>query len=245
MEHHPSALAVLLTNLLHLTRHGWAHFAPGTEFSVLERYDHLLVSVLAAILVLSFAFAVKRRLALVPGPLQQAAEALVGIAIGEAKAKIGHGFEKHVPLIGTLGLFILVNNLLGMVPGLGTGNANWNVPLAMAMLVFLYYNIMGMASQGFTHYWGHFMGPSLLVAPLLFPLEVLGLFIRIFSHSMRLFMNLGLEHLIGGVFFAIFPLFLPVPMMFLGLLVCLIQAYVFIVLTSLYIGGAVAVAEHH
>ena len=248
MEHHPSGFAIWLTKLLGLPQHSWPHFAPGMHFSILERYDHLLVSILAALIVLAFSLAVKKRLALVPGPLQQAAETLVGIAIGEAKAKIGHGYEKYVPLIGTLGLFILVNNLLGMVPGLGTGTANWNIPLGMAIMVFLFYNFMGTKTQGFTHYWAHFGGPMpwyTFIWVLLFPLEVTGLFIRIFSHSMRLFMNLGLEHLISGVFFMIMPFLLPVPMMFLGLLVCCIQAYVFIVLTSVYIGLAVAETEHH
>jgi F-type H+-transporting ATPase subunit a len=102
-----------------------------------------------------------------------------------------------------------------------------------------------MKAQGVGHYIAHFAGPSIFVAPLLFPLEIMGLFIRIFSHSLRLFVNMGLEHIIGGVFFGIFPLIVPVPMMFMGLLVCCIQCYVFIVLTTVYLGGAVAVAEHH
>lgn len=243
MEHHASPLATLLTQLLGLKQHLWPSF--GTHpMSVLERYDHLLMSALAALIVLVFAFAVRRRMSLVPGGLQQIMEGLVGIVLGEAKSKLGHSYQKHVPFIGALTLFILVNNLIGLIPGIGTGNSNWNVPLGMAIIVFFYYNIAGLKAQG-GHYVAHFFGPVWWLMPLIGPLEIMGLFIRIFSHSLRLFVNMGLEHIIGGVFFAIFPFLVPVPMMFMGLLVCLIQCYVFVVLTTVYLGGAVAVAEHH
>jgi F-type H+-transporting ATPase subunit a len=239
MDHHPSFLATLLTDLLHLPRKAWGAFAHGQGLSVLERYDHLFAAVLAATVSVVLVLIVRRRLKKVPDPLQQTMEAAVSFVRGLVGENVEHHPEKYVPLVGTLGIFILLNNLFGLAP-LPSATGNWNVTLACALVVFFYYNWHGMRVQGFFKYWGHFMGPLWWLAPLLFPLEILGLFSRILSHSLRLFGNIAGEHVVAGIFFAMLPILLPLPFMVLGFFFGMIQTFVFIMLATIYISGAVS-----
>jgi F-type H+-transporting ATPase subunit a len=239
MEHHASYLATLLTNLLNLVRVADPAFAHGQPLSILERYDHLFASVLAALVTIIIVFLVRRRMAKVPGPFQQVMEYAISFVRGLVSDNVEHHPEKYVPLVGTLGIFVLLNNIFGLAP-LPSATGNWNVTLGCALVVFCYYNWHGMKEQGFFNYWGHFMGPVWWLAPLMFPLELLGLISRILSHSLRLFGNIAGEHLVASIFFGIMPLLLPVPMMFLGIFFGMIQAFVFIMLATIYISGAVA-----
>lgn len=240
MEHHASFLAVLLTNLLGLARHPWPGFAHGNPLSVLERYDHLLISTLAALVTVLLVLVVRAKLVRIPGPLQQTMEFLVNFVRTLVADNVAHHPERYVPLIGTLGVFVLLNNLFGLVPGLGSGTANYNVTLGCALVVFLYYNFHGMREHGVLKYLGHFAGPVWFLWILMWPLEVLGLFSRILSHSLRLFGNIAGEHVVSGIFFALAPLVVPVPLMLMGLFFGLIQTFVFIMLATIYVSGAVA-----
>jgi len=240
MEHHASFLAVLLTNLLGLARHPWGGFAHGQALSVLERYDHLLISVLAALVTVLLVLLVRARLVRVPGPLQQTMEYLVGFVRTLVSDNVAHHPDRYVPLIGTLGVFVLLNNLFGLIPGLGSGTANYNVTLGCALVVFLYYNFHGMREHGVGKYLGHFAGPVWFLWILMWPLEILGLFSRILSHSLRLFGNIAGEHVVTGIFFGLAPLVVPVPLAFMGLFFGLIQTFVFIMLATIYVSGAVA-----
>jgi F-type H+-transporting ATPase subunit a len=240
MEHHASFLAVLLTNLLGLGRHPWLNFAHGEPLSILERYDHLLISALAALVTVILVALVRARMVRIPGPLQQTMEYLVGFVRTLVADNVAHHSERYVPLIGTLGVFVLLNNLFGLIPGLGSGTANYNVTLGCALVVFLYYNFHGMREHGVLKYLGHFAGPVWFLWILMWPLEVLGLFSRILSHSLRLFGNIAGEHVVSGIFFALAPLVVPVPLMVMGLFFGLIQTFVFIMLATIYVSGAVA-----
>jgi F-type H+-transporting ATPase subunit a len=240
MEHHASFLAVLLTNLLGLARHPWLNFAHGEPLSILERYDHLLISALAALVTVILVTLVRARMVRIPGPLQQTMEYLVGFVRTLVADNVAHHSERYVPLIGTLGVFVLLNNLFGLIPGLGSGTANYNVTLGCALVVFLYYNFHGMREHGVLKYLGHFAGPVWFLWILMWPLEVLGLFSRILSHSLRLFGNIAGEHVVSGIFFALAPLVVPVPLMVMGLFFGLIQTFVFIMLATIYVSGAVA-----
>ncbi|BDU78858.1 F0F1 ATP synthase subunit A [Mesoterricola sediminis] len=240
MEHHASFLAVLLTNLLGLSRHPWGSFAHGAPLSVLERFDHLLISALAALVTVLLVVLVRARLVRIPGPLQQTMEYLVGFVRTLVADNVAHHPDRYVPLIGTLGVFVLLNNLFGLIPGLGSGTANYNVTLGCALVVFLYYNFHGMREHGVLKYLGHFAGPVWFLWILMWPLEVLGLFSRILSHSLRLFGNIAGEHVVSGIFFALAPLVVPVPLMIMGLFFGLIQTFVFIMLATIYVSGAVA-----
>ena len=240
MEHHASLLAKWLTQLLGLAQHPWPGFAHGMPLSVLERYDHLLNAALAALVTMVITTLVRRRLARIPGPLQQVFEGVVGGLQEMINDNIAHHGDRYLPFIGTMALFVFFNNLFGLLPALSPGTSNWNVTLGAALVVFGYYNFHGMKEQGFLKYWAHFAGPIWWLAPLLFPLEILGLLSRILSHSLRLFGNIAGEHLVAGIFFGLMPLLLPVPMMFLGLFFGLIQTFVFTMLATIYLSGAVS-----
>jgi F-type H+-transporting ATPase subunit a len=239
MEHHASFLAKWLTHLLGLQQRMWPGFGHG-PMSVIERYDHLFNATLAALITLVACFLVSRKLARIPGPLQQTFEAIVGGVQGMIDDNIHHHGEKYLPLIGTLTLFVFLNNFFGLVPGLTPATSNWNVTLGCALVVFFYYNFHGMKEQGVGKYWAHFAGPVLFLAPLMFPLEILGLLSRILSHSLRLFGNLAGEHIVAGIFFGMMPLLLPVPLMVMGLFFGLIQTFVFVMLATIYLSGAVS-----
>ena len=240
MEHHASFLAYWLTNLLGLTRHAWGGFAHGESLSVLERYDYLLISVLAALVTAILVLLVRSKMMRIPGPLQQTMEYLVSFVRTLVADNVAHHPDHYVPLIGTLGVFVLLNNLFGLIPGLGSGTANYNVTLGCALVVFLYYNFHGMREHGTLKYLGHFAGPVWFLWILMWPLEILGLFSRILSHSLRLFGNIAGEHVVSGIFFALAPLVVPVPLMIMGLFFGLIQTFVFIMLATIYVSGAVA-----
>ena len=240
MEHHASYLATFLTNLLHLSRHSWGTFAHGQALSILERYDHLFAAVLATLVIMAMVLATRIKLSRIPGPFQQTMEFLVGFVRNLVADNVAHHPERYVPLIGTLGLFILLNNLFGLAPGLPSGTGNWNVTLGCALVVFFYYNFHGMKSQGFLRYLGHFAGPVWFLWWLMWPLEVLGLLSRILSHSLRLFGNIAGEHVVSLIFFTLVPLLVPVPLMVMGLFFGMIQAFVFIMLATIYVSGAVA-----
>ena len=241
MEHHASYLAALLTEWLGLERVVWdnGNFAHGQALSFLERYDHLFAAVLAALFTMLLVFLVRAKMAKVPGPYQQVMEFAVTFVRDLVGENVGHHPEKYVPLVGTLGFFILLNNLFGLAP-MPSATGNWNVTLGCALVVFCYYNWHGMREHGFFKYWGHFLGPVWWLAPLIFPLEILGLLSLILSHSLRLFGNIAGEHVVAGIFFGMIPIFLPVPLMVMGLFFGAIQTFVFIMLSAIYISGAVA-----
>lgn len=240
MEHHASALSVLLTWLLHLPQHSDPNFAHGAPLSLLERYDHLFAAVLAALVTMLIVWLVRRKMAVIPGPLQQVMEYAVTFLREMLSDNIAHHSERYLPLVGTIGLFVLLNNLFGLVPGMPSGTGNWNVTLGCALVVFGYYNFHGMRVHGVGKYLGHFAGPVWFLWILMWPLEVLGLFSRILSHSLRLFGNIAGEHVVTLIFFGLMPFLLPVPMMLMGLFFGLIQTFVFVMLTVIYISGAVA-----
>ena len=240
MEHHASYLAQFITWLFGLQRHVWPGFAHGQPLSVLERYDHLFAGLMAALVVVAVVAYSRRRMERVPGPWQQTMEYLVSFVRGMVSDNIAHHPEKYVPMVGTLGFFILLNNLFGLTPGMPSGTGNWNVTLGCALVVFFYYNFHGMREQGVLKYWGHFAGPIWWLAPLMFPLEILGLLSRILSHSLRLFGNIAGEHVVSLIFFSLVSLLVPIPLMFMGLFFGLIQTFVFIMLATIYISGAVA-----
>ena len=240
MEHHASALSMFLTWLLNLPRNAEPGFAHGAHLSLLERYDHLFAAVLAALVTMIIVGLVRRKLAVIPGPLQQVMEYAVTFLREMLSDNIAHHSERYLPLVGTIGLFVLLNNLFGLVPGMPSGTGNWNVTLGCALVVFGYYNFHGMREQGVGKYLGHFAGPVWFLWILMWPLEILGLFSRILSHSLRLFGNIAGEHVVSAIFFGLMPFLLPVPMMLMGLFFGLIQAFVFVMLTVIYISGAVA-----
>jgi F-type H+-transporting ATPase subunit a len=141
-------------------------------------------------------------------------------------------------------VFIFISNIFGLLYFLQPPTANTNTTFALSITAFLYYNFQGIKAQGVVHYIKHFMGPIPWLAPLMFPIELIGHFARILSLGMRLFGNILGEHTATGIFVGMFPLLLPWPMMGLGIFGSFLQTFVFIMLTMVYLGGAVAAEEH-
>ena len=147
-------------------------------------------------------------------------------------------------IIGGFASFIFVSNLFGLFFFLQPPTGNPNTTFGLGLTAFLYYNWQGIKTQGVGHYIKHFMGPMPLLAPLMFPIELIGHFARILSLGMRLFGNIFGEHTATGIFMGMLPFVLPWPMMGLGIFGAFLQTFVFIMLTMVYISGATAAEEH-
>ena len=169
------------------------------------------------------------------------AESVFGMvegAMGEKNAK------KFFPLIGALWMFILFGNLIGLIPGFVTPNDTLKTNVGLAVMVFLLTHYYGIKEHGFFAYFKHFMGPSIALAPLIFPIELISHLARPLSLSVRLLGNMMADHKVVMSFFTLVPILVPLPFMLLGLLVCLIQALVFCTLTMVYISMAIEHEEH-
>ena len=141
-------------------------------------------------------------------------------------------------IMGSLIIFILFNNLSGLVPGFAPATSNYNTTLALALTVFFLYQFYGFKVHGFK-YLKHFTGPFLWLAPLMIPIEIIGHLARPMSLSLRLFGNMMGDHLVLAIFFMLAPLIVPLPIMFLGIFVSVVQTLVFVLLTMAYFSGAI------
>ncbi|MGH9516853.1 MAG: F0F1 ATP synthase subunit A [Terriglobales bacterium] len=177
-----------------------------------------------------------------PGGLQHMFEGINGFIEGQSRDVIGHHSERFTPFLATLGLFILIANLFGVVPGLESPTASPVVPLGCAICAFIYYQFQGFKTSGIG-YLKHFLGPMWWLSPLMLPLEIISHLARLMSLSIRLYANMFAGDMVTLVFFSLIPL--AVPVLFLGLHigVALLQAYIFVLLTTVYLAGAVA-TEH-
>ena len=179
-----------------------------------------------------------------PGKLQQVLEVVIEFVGSQLEEIVGHGGRRFLNIIGTLGVFILFSNMLGLVPGMAAPTSNINVPAGCAIIVFLYYNIQGIRQQGLRKYLKHFMGPVWWLAPLMIPIEIISHIARPFSLTVRLFANIFAEELLIVVFFGLVPFLLPLPFMAYAIFGGILQAFIFITLTMVYLGRAVATEEH-
>jgi F-type H+-transporting ATPase subunit a len=161
---------------------------------------------------------------------------------------VGDKADRHVGIVGTLGLFILTGNYMGLVPGLMAPTTNINVTLGCALTTWVYYHLQGVKEQGLVAYLKHFAAPPgapLFIAPIVLPIEIISHLSRVLSLSLRLFGNIFGEELVILILFSIVPLIVPLPMMFLGLVTGGLQAFIFVMLSTIYLGGAVAAGHDH
>ena len=162
---------------------------------------------------------------------------LMASVMGEKDAR------RFLPLIGTLFFFILFSNLLGLIPGFLTATDTLKTNLALALLVFVLTHVYGVREHGLK-YFKHFLGPVWWMAPLMLPIELISHLARPVSLSMRLLGNIAADHAVVLAFFALIPLLVPVPFLVMGVFVSVVQAVVFSLLATVYIGTAVAHEEH-
>jgi F-type H+-transporting ATPase subunit a len=201
--------------------------------------------ILTAIIVLAIAKAATSSLQIVPKGAQNVAELyLDGVVdmgrdvIGEEKAR------QYLPLVATIGLFVLVANVIGIIPGFESPTSNINVTLALALIVFVYYNYEGIRKNGVVKYFAHFMGPEKLLAPLMFPIEIVSHLSRIISLSFRLFGNIKGDDLFLAVILMLAPVVAPLAPYALLTFSALLQAFIFMILTYVYLAGAVLIDDH-
>ncbi|HEY0158371.1 MAG TPA: F0F1 ATP synthase subunit A [Thermoanaerobaculia bacterium] len=179
-----------------------------------------------------------------PSGVQQFLEMIVGGLKGLLTDIVGPHSERFLYIVGAFGVFIFVSNIFGLFFFLQPPTGNVNTTFALGLTAFLYYNYHGIKTQGLGHYLAHFAGPIWWLAPLMFPIELIGHFARILSLGMRLFGNIFGEHTATGIFMGMLPFIVPWPMMGLGIFGSFLQTFVFLLLTMVYIGGAVATEEH-
>ena len=207
--------------------------------------DHIVLALVVAVLLIGSAIWLRSRLSVdQPGGVQHFVEVILESLSGLMKEVIGKGSERYRPLIFALAIYIFIGNIIGQIPGFISPTSNLNITASCAICVFIYYNYQGIRKHGFIRYFKHFAGPVWWLAWLLFPVEIVSHLARPFSLSMRLFGNIFAEELIiGSLNTYIFPFLVSLPVMFLGLFASTIQAFIFVLLTSVYISGAVEEAH--
>lgn len=210
----------------------------------LEHYPHVTYTWVIIIFLATVSFLISRGLKLVPeGGGQNFFEMAVEGIANFMDENMGHGGRRFLPLIGTIVFFILTSNIMGLIPGFISPTANVNTNAAMAIVVFLTYHYIGVTRHGIVKYIKSFTGPIWWLAPLIFPLEIITHLARPLTLTLRLFGNIRGEDLVLIILASLFPLFLPVPMMFLAVFTSIIQSIIFSLLSMFYIAGALE--EHH
>ncbi len=219
--------------------------------------QHVFGALLVCVVVLLVALSARRGIKAAPdgGVVPEAKVTLRGLVelgletlYGQMRNIIGADAKRYFPVISTLALFILFSNLLGLVPGFSPPTNNWNTTFGCGIFVFLYYNWHGLRTNGIGHiahmanptgqWWGWFM------APLMFPIELVSHIARPCSLGIRLAANMVGDHAVLAAFLGLVPVLVPLPFLALGLMVCVVQTFVFVLLTMIYIGLATAEAHH-
>jgi F-type H+-transporting ATPase subunit a len=233
----------LVTSLLHAI--GIQSKYPATPIT-----NPVAMEILVVLLLTVFFVAVRMRLSVEkPGALQHTMEGIYGFVNNLAQETIGHHSAKFVPYLVALALFILICNLIGLVPGLESPTAVPVVPLGCAILTWVYYHFHGVRANGPIGYLKHFIGPQdkdmpwvvrLLLPFLLFPIEIFSHAARMMSLTIRLFANMFAGEMVTLVFFSLLPLGVPIIFEGLHIGVSFIQTYIFVLLACVYLGEATA-----
>lgn len=211
------------------------------------------MEVLVVVLLFLFFAALRASLSVEnPGTLQHVFESMHEFIDDQGHEIIGHHHEPYTAFVATIFIFVLVCNLLGLIPGLESPTATPTVPLGIAICAFFYYHVQGLKRQGLGHYILHFFGPFdssmswFIRAPLsilMFPIEIVSHLARVMSLTIRLYANMFAGDMVTLVFFSLVPAVIPVALLGLHIFVSLLQAYIFALLTLVYLAGAVA-QEH-
>ncbi|AXX91367.1 F0F1 ATP synthase subunit A [Malaciobacter molluscorum LMG 25693] len=210
----------------------------GQEWIILSHY----ILVIAVIFLV--ARAATRKMQLVPTGSQNVMEAYIGGVVAMGTDTMGEeNARRYMPLIASLGLVIFVSNMLGIVPGFESPTANINFTLSLALIVFVYYNYLGIKKNGIGSYFKHFMGPMPILAPLMFPIEIISHLSRIISLSFRLFGSIKGDDMFTMVLLMLVPWIVPISGFFMLTAFGFLQAFIFMILTYVYIAGSIMM-EH-
>jgi len=234
MEHHPFT---------------WLHSVGHLDGA----WEHIGASVLVALIILAFALVVRGSLsnteaALVPDEGitgRSVAEAFVEAIMGIARSAIPEHSERYVPLLATFFVFILLCNVLGLVPGFAPPTSTFNITFALGCVAFGAYHAYGVRAQGLGSYLKHFLGPVVFIAPLMLVIEIFSHVFRPVSLGVRLYANMFADHTVIEIFTDLTRVVIPVAFYALGFFVCLVQSFVFTMLAAIYISGAVTHGHDH
>jgi F-type H+-transporting ATPase subunit a len=205
--------------------------------------DFMVMQILVAILMVAILLAVRSSLSVdKPGKLQHVFELIHSFITETSHEQVGHDGHKHVLLFETLFIFLLLANLIGLIPGFMSPTQAIYVPLGCALVAFLYYNYVGLRKDA-GGYLKHFLGPIPVLAPLMIPIEIISHIARPLSLTIRLFANMYAGEQVTLVFLSLTYLVAPVIFMGLHVFVSVLQAYIFVLMTMIYVAGAVA--EEH
>ena len=227
------------------------HFEWLQLFSFIEdKHLHIANLLLICLILLGVTFFARRSLkkaseAVVPSKrfgFKAFFESFVSIITSLSDLVVGLQGRGFVPLFASLFLFVWFNNLMGLVPGMGAATSNVNTTLALGAFSFLAYNIYGFKEHGFA-YLKQFMGPVLFLAPLMFVIELISHLVRPLSLSLRLYGNMVGDHTVLGIFLDLAPILVPVVFYFLGFFVCTMQAFIFTILSMVYV--SIALSHDH
>jgi F-type H+-transporting ATPase subunit a len=152
--------------------------------------------------------------------------------------------KKYFPLIATCACFVFCANVMALLPGFPIATTSLSITLGSALVVFILFNVYGFKENGFG-YIKHLAGPVWYLAPLVFPIELISLFVRPITLALRLMLNMSVDHLLLSIFMGFLTVLVPIPVMILGCIVVLVQTLVFTLLTCIYIGLATEHEEHH
>ncbi|MFA6138256.1 MAG: F0F1 ATP synthase subunit A [Sulfurimonas sp.] len=203
---------------------------------------HMLLSAGIALMLVKIAMS---NLQLVPRGTQNVMEAYISGVLKMGTDVMGQEpARRYLPLVATIGLFVGIANLIGVIPGFEAPTAFLEMPLTLALVVFVYYNFEGIRRQGIVKYFKHFLGPVWWLYWLMFPIEIVSHFSRLISLSFRLFGNVKGDDMFLMVILMLAPWVLPMVPFALLTFMAFLQAFIFMMLTYVYLGGAVAVEEH-
>lgn len=226
----------------------WVSVIPGLNLLP----GHTAAATLITLFLIAWALAARRQLAAATDPVvpdatltaRNSLEIFVELFTGIAEGVLGHHGRRFVHIYGSFFLFILVANLSGLIPGFAPPTGNFNVTLALGVTSFFMYNYYGVREHGVA-YLKHFVGPIWWLGFLMVPLELIDNFVRPLTLGLRLFANMFADHLVLEIFTDLTKLVIPVLFYMLGAFVSLIQAFVFTILSLVYVALALGGHEEH
>jgi F-type H+-transporting ATPase subunit a len=202
--------------------------------------NYIAMQALVALIVIVVFATLRPRMSMdKPGKMQHCFEVVYQFLGGQADEVVGHDGKKYIHLFSTIFFFILFCNLIGIIPGFESPTMFAPVPLGCALVTFAYYNTMGVRAQGAGKYLAHFAGPMPIMAPLMVPIEIISHLGRLLSLTVRLYANMFAGEQVTLVFLSLVPLVVPAVFMGLHVFVSFLQAFVFALLTMIYVGSAV------
>jgi len=214
-------------------------------FSHDKTFIYMIHMLLAAGIALMLVRSAMSNLQLVPKGTQNLMEAYIGGVLKMGTDVMGkEQARRFLPLVATIGLFVGIANLIGVIPGFEAPTAFLEFAFTLAVSVFVYYNYIGIKEQGVVKYFKHFLGPVWWLYWLMFPIEIVSHFSRLVSLSFRLFGNVKGDDMFLMVILMLAPWLMPMIPFALLTFMAFLQAFIFMMLTYVYLGGAVAVDDH-